>query len=125
MKILYAILILDMALLWWANGDTNIVAGVQIRTRPVIYITMAPNTTNTLWHRSTLTNEWRKVFFLHDYVVGTNSQRMITESSEWDENTDTGFFWLQVNGQPFLTTNAPESAASDGMGLPPIPTGEE
>ena len=102
-------------------GDTNIVAGVQIRTRPVIYVTMDANTTNTLWYREALTDEWEMSFFLHDYVTGTNRQRMIVESSRWDENSNTGFFWLQVNG----ASNAQYSAESTvSMELPPIPNGE-
>ena len=61
MKLLYTILAVDVALLLWANGQTNAhpaiavpelerpKTGLTIENRPVIVITMETNHVYTLW----------------------------------------------------------------------------
>lgn len=93
--------------------------GVEIKWKPIIYVTMEPGTTNTLYWRDTLTDgEWEECFFLHDHVVGTNAQRMVFESSRFDETARTGFFKLEVDG--VALTNIARSVSTNNI-TPPVP----
>jgi hypothetical protein len=96
--------------------STNvIVTGVSIDLRPVITVTMEPGHTYTLWGKDTLDQEWECMWLLTNMVVRTNDppRRIIMEK---EVNARTGFYWLQVDGEPYKSP-----VVNTNISLPPMP----
>ena len=99
--------------------DHGIEEGVRIETRPVVFVYTQTNHVYTLWFKASLADEWKVVLPCEHMTITNAPTRMIIE---WSVDAPHAFFWLQVDGQPLPTNNAPNSAVS--AGVPAIPTGE-
>jgi hypothetical protein len=89
-----------------ADGAERPKAGIVIRNRPVIIITMTTGHVYTVWHRACLCDEWEPEFYMTRMVVSNKPRRIEMTLSEAKASE---FFWLQIDGD----TNMPPTLYGD------------